>query len=200
MGALLISVQQDLNTLGIKHLHQYLLANGQDSHLLFMPTAGRDGDRLHAGLARFIGETRPKLVALSLMSHELADATAVTRFIRGSFPGIPVVWGGIQPTSDPEACFDVVDHLCVGEGERTMLDLARAAEQGAPFDDIPNIARRVNGKCVQNDLYPLIEDLDTLPLLRRIPPESHVALRGGVAPLTDKLFRRYARQGAAPTT
>jgi radical SAM superfamily enzyme YgiQ (UPF0313 family) len=193
MGALLISVQRDLDILGLKHLHHYLLANGQASQLLFMPTAGRDGDRLHPGLERFIAETRPSLVALSLMSLEFADAAAVTRFIRGKFPEIPVVWGGIQPTSDPETCFDVVDHICVGEGERTMLDLARAAEQRQPFDGIPNIGRRVDGKYVQNECYPLIEDLDSLPILRRIAPESYIALRSGVAPLDEKLFRRFAR-------
>ncbi len=193
MSVLLISVQRDLDVLGLKYLHQYLLERDVESSLVFMPGMARRRDALVAALERFAAETRPKLAALSLMSLEFEDARAVTRMLRARFPEMPVVWGGIHPTSDPEACLKEADWICVGEGELTMLDLARAAENGGDFKAIPNVGFMEDGVYRQNAPYPLIEDLDKLPLLRRVAPRSFIALPDGVRPLDERLFRRHAR-------
>jgi len=195
MSVLLVTVQRDLDVLGIKYLHQYLLDRGEASRLLFMPELRRRREDVLRGAAAFARAWKPDLVAVSLMSLEYADATDATRALRDALPGVPVVWGGIHATSDPTSCLtgNRADFVCVGEGERTMLDLARAARSGRDFRSIPNLGWVEDGRYTQNPVYPLIRDLDELPLLRRIAPESYLALPEGVRPLEEKLFRRWAR-------
>ena len=50
MSVLLISVQRDLDVLGLKYLHQYLLERDVESSLVFMPGMARRRDALVAAL------------------------------------------------------------------------------------------------------------------------------------------------------
>ncbi len=195
MTTLLLSVQQDLDVIGVRGLHELLRARGEDSTLVFMPALKVKEAETIGAFEAFVREKSPSLVGISLMSMEYDAAVLVTRMLRDRFPELPVVWGGIHPTCDPESCFDAVDWICVGEGENTMLDLVRAAKEGRSFKDIPNMGWREDGVYRQNDLYPLIHDLDSLPPLTRLPENTFVALSGGVRPLDEALFRKYARYG-----
>ena len=64
------------------------------------------------------------------MSSLYPIASEVTRRIKERFSNIPMIWGGIHPTSDPENCIKEVDYLCVGEGELAAVDLCNALHEG----------------------------------------------------------------------
>ncbi|HQL95825.1 MAG TPA: cobalamin-dependent protein [Candidatus Hydrogenedentes bacterium] len=145
MSTLLLSVQRDLDVIGPRGLHQFLLSRGEESILLFLPVLERDTEATLAALDRFVAKTRPALAGLSLMSFEYARAVRVTRMLRERHPGMPVVWGGIHPTCDPESSLEAAEWICIGEGEQTLLDLACAAREGRSFRDIPNIGWREGG-------------------------------------------------------
>ena len=76
--------------------------------------------------------------------------------------GVPVVFGGIHPTSVPEKVIaqDCVDHVCVGEGDRALPELARAlaAKDPAP---IANIWSKKDGAVIKGEIAPPL-DLDSL--------------------------------------
>jgi len=57
-----------------------------------------------------------------------------------------------------------VDMVCVGEGEYPMLELANSMQKGAIDYSIKNIWFKKDGRIIQNDIRPLIEDLDSLPM------------------------------------
>jgi len=103
------------------------------------------------------------LIGFGFMSSLLPMTREVTARVRREFPDVPVVWGGIHPTSVPEECIDEVDYLCVGEGEQAAIDLAQALAEGEDTTNIPNIWANIDGTIHRNEPRPLIQDLDWLP-------------------------------------
>ncbi len=106
---------------------------------------------------------RPDMIGLGFMSSLYPIASEVTRRIKERFPNIPIIWGGIHPTSAPEECILEVDYLCVGEGEMAIIDLCNALIEGEDDTSIPNIWARKGDTIYQNKARPLIQDLDWLP-------------------------------------
>lgn len=74
---------------------------------------------------------------------------------------MPVVWGGIEPTIEPERCVEHADIVCVGEGEKPLLELVRRIDGG--YDDVPGLWVRHDRQVVRNPVPSPVEDLDSLP-------------------------------------
>ena len=129
------------------------------------------------------------------MSVEYDRAVILTQKLKSCRPETPVLWGGIHPTIAPETCFDYADFVCVGEGERFIIDFANemAARHGQRPGAVRNLACRIDGRTVQNSLYPLISDLSSLPVGEHIPRSSYVLHKKTIFPLDVKAFRKYAR-------
>lgn len=153
---------------GIRYISAALKRAGFDTVVVFL----RDWvhNRLDMPSDREIGlaidvlrRHRVDLIGVSFMSSLLPMAKHVTAEIRHALPEVPVVWGGIHPTSVPEECIPYVDYVCVGEGEPAAIDLATAIRDGADTTAIPNIYANVDGRIYRNDPRPLLQDLDWLP-------------------------------------
>ncbi len=190
---LLISIQKDLDVIGLKFLHYYLLHNGYNSKLLFLHKLK---DKLDLDfVASFIKKNPPAVIGISLMSFEFARASQLTGFIKKQFPSIPVIWGGIHPSIEPESCLQHADYVCIGEGEQTMLDVAQKASTGnMDFRSIKNLCYKKDGLLERNPLYPLIDDLDKLPIYEHVPKNSYIQTgKNEIVPLTTKLVRKYGR-------
>lgn len=195
MNVLLITIQRDLDVNGIKSLHHVLLARGHASRLLFVPRYNPGNSSLMEALARFVEGYGPGLIGISLMAIEAERAQSLTSFLKQRFPRTPVVWGGIHPSSRPDLCARHTDYVCVGEGENTIVAMADAIATAQPLSEISNLAF-YEGECFrQNPLSPLMRDLDSLPIVRMISPESYVCHAGRVEPVTEKTVRRYMRFG-----
>ena len=130
MTTLQISVQSDLDVIGLRALNEFMLARGEDSTLVFMPTLDDELEGTLRGLDRFVAERKPLIAGVSLMSPEHQNAATVTSMLRARHPGLPIVWGGVHPTCDPENSLESADWICVGAGATSMLDLVRAARAG----------------------------------------------------------------------
>lgn len=194
---LLISLQETLDVMGLKCLHHFLLQHGHHSALLYLPRF-LAGDRAALrSIVSFVAERSPKLIGMSLMAVEYERARDLTRNLKQVFPDIPVVWGGIHPTTAPEMCVRHTDYACVGEGELTILDMANAVAAGRPLSEIRNLCYLRNGELRQNRLHPLIEDLDTLPLVKQIVPNSFIERKGRIEPVDDAALRRHMRYGTS---
>ena len=138
------------------------------------------------------GKIQPDdIVAFSTMTGEHHWALKAAGKIKNKIK-VLTVFGGPHPTYFPELInHPAVDIVCRGEGEFAMLDLANAYDQGADFANIPNLLVKCgNGtKIKENEVRPLIYDLDTLPfpdrgiyykyrLLRKSPLKTFMASRG----------------------
>lgn len=80
-------------------------------------------------------------------------------------PSCVVAMGGTHVTFDPGlAKHPSVDVTCVGEAEGAFLDLANALQRGDGWEGIANLCYEEEGRLVENEMRPLIDDLDSLPM------------------------------------
>lgn len=108
---------------------------------------------------------QPDLVGISVVTDFYQWACSIARMVKQEMD-VPIIFGGIHPTSVPERVIknDFVDMVCVGEGEYPMLELANSMERGQIDYSIKNIWFKRNGSIIRNEVRPLIEDLDSLPM------------------------------------
>jgi radical SAM superfamily enzyme YgiQ (UPF0313 family) len=78
---------------------------------------------------------------------------------------VPVIFGGIHPTSVPEGVIknEFVDFIIRGEGEYALLDLVSKLENNQNVTNIPNVWLKKDGKVIKNPMGPLVKNLDSLP-------------------------------------
>jgi len=103
------------------------------------------------------------IVAFSTMSGEHHWALKVASQIKKE-KEVLTVFGGAHPTYFPDIIkHPAVDIACCGEGEFAMLDLADARDKGLGYENIANLSKKRGGGIKNNDVRPLVGDLDTLP-------------------------------------
>ena len=192
---LLISLQQDINVIGLKYLHYHLLANSYNSVLLFLPTYDDKPaySKVNRRIFDFINHLSPLFFGISLMSGEYHKAIRLTNMLKSRYPSIPIIWGGIHPTIAPETCLNHADFVTVGEGENTLLDLANTLSEGKDPSHINNLCFRKNGCVVRNPLYPLIQELDELTPYDHVPKNSFILNDGKIVGLDVKIVKKYGR-------
>lgn len=153
---------------GIRYISAALQREGFDTSILFLR------DWVHNRLAMpkeeeiemaldILASKNPSIIGLGFMSSLYPIAKEVSRRVKARFPDIPIVWGGIHPTSAPEECIQDVDYVCVGEGEMAIIDLCEALHAQTDDTQIPNIWAKKGSEIFQNEPRPLIQDLDWLP-------------------------------------
>ena len=116
------------------------------------------------------------------VANAYKDAFEVAKISKDVLPKVKVVIGGPHATALPHevASNPYVDFACYGEGEYTMLDLAKTISNGRDFSTIKGIAYKKNSTIVINPPRPFIEDLDSLPFpayhllpMGRFNPKHH---------------------------
>jgi len=107
----------------------------------------------------------PDIIGFSTDTEHYQWASTLAKMIKSEMD-TPIIFGGIHPTSVPERVIanDCVDMVCVGEGEYPMLELVHSMEKGSIDTSIRNIWFKRDGRVIANEVRPLIEDLDSLPM------------------------------------
>ncbi len=142
-----------------QEFHVMVTRSGRDMILSYAaPISDAEKRLLCSQLAAF----RPDLIALSLRTIAFRRAAEITDLLRTEF-GVPVVWGGIAPTIEPERCIQHADIVCIGEGEEPLLELVRRIDRGEKYTDIPGLWIREDGEVARNPVQAPIADLDSLP-------------------------------------
>ncbi|MBF0176360.1 MAG: radical SAM protein [Magnetococcales bacterium] len=115
-------------------------------------------------MAKIVLETDPGLVAISVRSiffpwcQRLAQAIKLQR-------NVPIIVGGTHAIVAPEACLEIADMVCLGEGEETLVQVAQAVREGRSPDAIDNLwIKKMGGQTIRNPLGKLIQELDLLPI------------------------------------
>ncbi|MBI5239300.1 MAG: radical SAM protein [Elusimicrobia bacterium] len=119
-----------------------------------------------AGFAGVLRDFAPDLVGVSFTTETRAAGMAAIRGVRAVLPGAHICAGGPHPSlaaRDLLECVPELDSIVVGEGERTLPDLARCLMARGDLARVPGIAYREAGSVRTTAARPLIADLDTLP-------------------------------------
>lgn len=118
-----------------------------------------------SNLVKILKERKVDLVGISVRASAFIDiAKFITTRIRNELK-VPIIWGGIHPTSMPEECIETADAICVGEAEFAMIDFVKRFSENnhnLPVD-VLNFWVRHNGEIIRNPLRPLVDNLDILP-------------------------------------
>ncbi len=139
-----------------------------------------EADPVAAIAARFSadpasGRAAPALLAVSVMpGPQLTQAVQVCRAFKAAHPGIPIVWGGYFPTqhADTVLAAPFVDFVIRSQGERPLLDLGAALENGGGVESVAGLSAwsssrtpKVPRQIVHNQPGPMIplDDLPDLP-------------------------------------
>ena len=190
MKTLLLSLQSNTDTIGLKYLHSYLIAHQVDSHFLFVPAYRESA---FSAIKDFLRELAPRIIGISLMSHEFRLCRDLGRRIKDEFPDIILVTGGIHPSIRPGDCLDFSDYVFIGESEESFLEFVKAVEGGSSPAEVPNLVYRSSGELIRNRLRPLNENLDDLSFPEHFPRKSFVFHQGRVVRLNKSLFKRHSR-------
>ncbi len=130
--------------------------------------------------ARQILDHRPDLVGFSATTSGFLDGYALASRIKALRPQVTTVFGGVHISAMGGRLLEDypdIDHLCMGEGEETLSELA----DGNGPEAITGLVWRENGKIVTNPPRQQIPDLDSLPfpaydLLEGFPKGYHLPL------------------------
>lgn len=134
-------------------------------------------------VARVIREFQPDLLAASAMTTNLDETLDI---LKNTPLKCPVILGGVHATLNPEEILgdDIIDVVCVGEGEGALVDMCEAMEQHRDPTGIPNLWFKENGSVIRNPLRPF-EDLNRLP----IPDWSVFDERHLFRPFEGKIYK-----------
>lgn len=179
-------------SLAVEYLSSMLKVNGHKSCLVFDPVLFNDQQYLNVPLLaklfdskkklmEDILETKPNLIAFSVVTDHYLWACSIARRIKKLAPEIPILFGGIHVTSVPDEVIknDFVDIICVGEGEEAIVELANNLKNGKDITKIKNLWVREGGIVHKNPVRSLI-NLNKLPLPDKELFEDYVPIKNGM--------------------
>ena len=134
-----------------------------------------------ARTARFLRTERPDVLGISVFTFNRHEAMRLAALARSANPHCLIVAGGPHATHLPHHLLEhypQIDLVVRGEGEETMLEIARARAADALAAALPSIRgvtyrAGVPGRFVDTPERPVILDLDRLPF-----PAAYPAMTG----------------------
>jgi len=120
-------------------------------------------------LKKQVNKFKPDLIALSSTEDmwELGIKTLEEIREYKMKNNIPVVAGGVFPTFAPEICskYDLIDMVCVGEGENALIDLCKKIEDKEDYSDVTNLWIKKDGKIVKKNSISNPVDINKNPMI-----------------------------------
>ncbi len=179
--------------LGLAYMAAVLDQNGFEVKIIDCPVSHYDHDKLKAELSAF----QPALIGTGAMTPTIESALKCAQVAREVCPDARIVMGGPHATfSDTEVLTSekTVDVIVRGEGEETLLELAKQPETGMKLGDIKGISFRKDHEIIRTADRPFIADLDALPLpaYKFLPIEKYYVSKRKLLPIITSRGCPYA--------
>lgn len=141
---------------GIMYLSAFLKNSGHECYYL--------DTRFERNLVREVKKINPGIIAYSVSTGPHKYLLEINRKLKKHF-NFFAIFGGPHCTVFPEFIEEEsIDAICRGEGEEALYELAENLEKGEDYTQIRNLWIKKDGKIFKNDLRPLVENLDDLPI------------------------------------
>ena len=120
----------------------------------------------YANYEKTINEFQPDIVGFSSVSSQFHFVKDLAKIAKDILPNVITIAGGVHPTLSPDSLLetDYLDGFLRGECEIALEDFLDRVSNGLPYKETDNFAYVDDGKVITNELKPLVNDLDTLPL------------------------------------
>lgn len=108
----------------------------------------------------------PVVVGTTAMTGpQIKFSLEISKNVKDFNKDIPVMWGGMHPTMQPQQTIGTpnVDIITIGEGELTFAELVRTLEAEGDLHKVKGIWFKENGKIVVNETRETLKNLDELP-------------------------------------
>nr|MDO8117244.1 cobalamin-dependent protein [Candidatus Sigynarchaeota archaeon] len=118
-------------------------------------------------LIAFIKKKQPVFIGLTSLTAYYIAMKQLALFLKAEVPSIPLVIGGVHPSSLPEYALKEckADFVVIGEGEVTVVELANYLESGkGDPSKIDGIAYYKGDSVVMTKSRELIKNLDSIPM------------------------------------
>lgn len=106
------------------------------------------------------------LVGVGVMTgYQISGALEFSKAVK-QLTRVPVVWGGLHPSLLPKQTVqhELIDIVVIGEGERTLPDLAEKIKNRSSLDTVANIVFKKDGTIIQTKREKNFLDMNTLTL------------------------------------
>ncbi len=146
----------------VSPLHHVMVSNTGKDWVLSYPTPPTNTEL--ESVYQLVEDFKADVVGISVVTVASGAAGTLTDFLRRRLR-VPVVWGGIEPTIEPEKSLRVADAVCRGEGEDALEEVAaRMGPERRVASDIANVwVRGADGNIRKNPVRMLRQELDRLP-------------------------------------
>lgn len=180
--------------LGLGYIASYLIHYGNHDVRLYEPEAQKLS---LSDITDIVNDFKPHIVGITCSTANFAQALQLAKMCR-AISKAKIVMGGVHVSAIPEFIIsensEWIDCVVIGEGEKTMLELADAYQKDAELNNIQGIIYKKDGQINRTACRPYIEDLDSIPFPARhlIPqnlffPNMHNArYKGCVTLLTSR--------------
>jgi len=148
-----------LPSLGLAYIAAYIEKDGAEVKILDLVVENFSYDNF----TKYLKEFNPDFVGITASTVTIIGALSIAKISKEACPNAKIVLGGAHPTAMPEELLkeSFVDFVVRGEGEVTFAELIKSYDN--PEKILGISYKDKNGKIVNNDPRPFIEDLDSLP-------------------------------------
>jgi radical SAM superfamily enzyme YgiQ (UPF0313 family) len=136
----------------------------------------------------WVEKENPDVLGFSTLASSGRTAALISHEVKAKNPNLTIVFGNHYATFNPERIlrkYPSVDIIARGEGEKTVIELAKCLKNGEPLKTVQGINFRNEGEIVATPDQPLIKNLDSLPFPDRklVDVDYHCLMAGAnVAP------------------
>jgi len=193
---------QITNTVGVRAIAACLRTRGHRVRIVFLPKLSD-----YKGAMEFLGDRYEDsvveqlvplchdsdFIGISTMTTAALRAEQLTIALRQKLD-IPIIWGGIHPTSCPEQSLEHADIICLGEGEDTIVEFADKYDRGQDVTATEGMwFRSAQGHIKKNPMRQLQANLDSYPAPDHCQDDHYVLFGGSIVPLTSDILRLFSQ-------
>ncbi|HUK85111.1 MAG TPA: radical SAM protein [Candidatus Acidoferrum sp.] len=149
--------------LGLAYMAAVLEQNDIEVKIFDCPVCEMDHEKLKSELESY----QPTIIGIGAMTPIIESALKSANVAKQVCPDAKVVMGGPHATfADKQIISDEkdVDIIVRGEGEETLLELAKQSPEMQKIGDIKGITFRKDNQVIRSIDRPFIQNLDALPL------------------------------------
>lgn len=189
----LISVDNDVAHHGLRCISSLLKSRGHTVKLIFLTTGNEITNGNILSSATYPQEVMSQIEELTRKS-EIIGVTSMAltaeraKQIFSNFRDKILLWGGAYPTMNPDKCIEVVDYIFRGESELAVMEFVERIEKNEDLSDIKNLWLRKDGIVIKNELRPLNNELDSLPIPDYDLNEQYVLIEGKIVKMKEEYF------------